>query len=57
VVPKFISPNFGIFLREHLTSSVKKLQFLFSERLGKVALGRVIVGDSKQVMSGQVRLG
>ncbi len=35
-VPKFILPNFGNFLRRHLASGEKKLQFLFSEKLGKV---------------------
>jgi len=47
VVPKFILPNFGNFLRRHLASRVKsKDLYLKQYILGEVAPGRVRVGDA-----------
>jgi len=46
---KFILPNFGNFLREHLASSVKKCRYLCSKGLGMVAPDRVREGYSKLV--------
>ena len=50
-------PSFGNFLKKSSGIKCKKRRSLFGLVLGKVAPGRVRVGDAKLVRQGQVRLG